>query len=345
MIKPLVLVFTLMLLGAQASYAQMCITSSTSGDQITGTQDGFRHELWNQDKQGTACMTLGTRAAFTAQWSGIQNYLARRGLGYDQTQKHEQIGTFNATYNVTYSPNCSSGNSYMGVYGWTFDSTQSAPNDLVEWYIIDNWCNWNPSMDANAQNMGTIWLGGEYDVIRVRRNNAPSIKGTRDFMQYFSIRKQVRTEGSMNISEHFYNWENLGMRMGNMHEVSMLVEGYQNSGTATFNSLDVYRTNNTYATAIRLSQDAYTLTVGEQTSRLEIIRTPTDSTMSNFKVVSSNTNVVDIGVYKGNIFLIGKGAGTATITLTSLTAPRPGQAPDTATVTVTQAANSLIAQN
>jgi hypothetical protein len=199
-------------------------------------------------------------------------------------------------------------------------------------------------MDANAQNLGTI-QGGAYDVIRVRRNNAPSIKGTRDFMQYFSIRKQVRTQGGLNISEHFYNWENLGMPMGNMHEVSMLVEGYQNSGTATFNSLDVYRVDNTYATAVRLSQDAYSLAVGEQTSRLEMIRTPANSTIAQYKVVSSNTNVVDIGDYKGNLFLIGKGAGTATITLTSMTAPRPGQTPDTATVTVTQTASSQIAQN
>jgi hypothetical protein len=344
---PRVCAALLLLAVGQDCFAQICITSST-GDQITGNQDGFRHELWNQDKKGKACMTLGTRAAFTAEWGdnsgNITNYLARRGLGYDQTQKHYDIGSFNTDYNVTYSPNCSSGNSYMGVYGWTYDSSRASPNDLVEWYIVENWCNWNPSMDANAQYMGSIY-GDEYDVYKVQRNNAPSIKGTRNFMQYFSIRKNVRTVGLLNITHHFFAWEKLGMPMGNMHEVSMLVEGYMNRGTAQFNSLDVYKTNEVYASKLDLVESAYNLKVGDLTSAINYTWTPAGSTLMDTTLTSSNTSVVSIGNYKGNLFLQANAPGTATITISSLSAPRPGQAADTATVTVGNAANSLIAQN
>ena len=67
-----------------------CIQPGT--DQIAGEEDGFRYELWNQNSQGTACMTLGNGALFSGEWSGILNYLARRGLGYNQTQEHQEIG-------------------------------------------------------------------------------------------------------------------------------------------------------------------------------------------------------------------------------------------------------------
>lgn len=338
----------LLAIGAQDSMAQICITSST-GDQITGTQGGYRHELWNQNKKNKACMTLGTAAAFTAEWGDannntiIDNYLARRGLGYDQTQKHYQIGSFNANYAVTYSPNCSAGNSYMGVYGWTYDSSRSSPNDLVEWYIVENWCNWNPSLDSSATYMGTIY-GDEYDVYKLQRTG-PSIKGERTFMQYFSIRKNVRTSGLLNITHHFFAWEKLGMPMGNMHEVSMLVEGYQNRGTAQFTSLDVYKTSEVYASTLDLVASSYNLKVGDLTSAINYTWAPAGSTIADVTLTSSNTSVVSIGSYKGNLFLQANGPGTATITLSSLSAPRPGSSADTATVTVTNAAASQIAQN
>ncbi|MBN2763115.1 MAG: glycoside hydrolase family 11 protein, partial [Bacteroidales bacterium] len=82
-------------------------------DRIAGEQDGYRYELWNQNAQGTACMTLGSGALFSGEWDGILNYLARRGIGYDQTQEHQEIGTFYSTYNCSYNPSAASGNSYL----------------------------------------------------------------------------------------------------------------------------------------------------------------------------------------------------------------------------------------
>lgn len=338
-------------LGSGQSFAQICITTAT-GDQEEGTSGGYRHEVWNDfnggsSPVGTGCMTLGsTKAAFSANWSNVHNFLARRGLGYDQTKKHYEIGSLNTTFDVTYNPTCASGgNSYMGVYGWTYDSTKASPNDLVEYYIIEDWCNWNPSLETGAQNLGTIF-GGQYDVIKVTRTGKPSIKaGSDDFVQYFSIRKQTRNSGAINVTEHFYNWEKLGLPLGNLHEVSMLVEGYKDSGSATFNSLDVYKTSGVYATQMSLSQNTYALNVGDKTSRLEFVWSPAGSILADYKVTSSNENVVSIGVYKGNYFLQGNGVGTATLTATSLSAPRPGQAADTATVTVSNGASPLVAQS
>jgi len=199
--------------------------------RIAGEQDGYRYELWNQNGQGTACMTLGSGALFSGEWEGILNYLSRRGLGYDQTKEHQEIGTFYSTYACNYNPSASSGNSYLAVYGWTVDP-------LIEYYIVEDWRNWIPSMDTGA---GTVNVNGSiYDIIEKTRVNQPSIAGIATFQQYFSIRRDVRNSGTIDISEHFDKWESLGMEMGKMYEVSFVVEGYQSSGSFEFTGLDVF---------------------------------------------------------------------------------------------------------
>lgn len=56
------------------SSQEMCIGSGSS--QKRGVKDGYLYELWNQNSQGTACMTLGSGALFSGRWNSIENYLA-----------------------------------------------------------------------------------------------------------------------------------------------------------------------------------------------------------------------------------------------------------------------------
>ncbi len=202
-------------------------------DQKLGTQDGYRYELWNQNAQGHACMTLGKGALFSGEWDGILNYLARRGLDYDQTQEHQEIGRFYTTYDCEYKPKTASGNSYLSVYGWTVDP-------LIEYYIVEDWRNWIPSMAPDASLKGTIEVDGSiYDIYENTRVNQPSIVGITTFQQYFSIRRDVRNSGTINISAHFDKWESLGMDLGKLDEVSFVVEGYKSNGSFAFKELEV----------------------------------------------------------------------------------------------------------
>jgi len=241
----LYLILIFLTLGIQNLKSQtFCTEPGTSW--IAGVQDGYRYELWNQNSQGTACMTLGSGALFSGEWDGVENYLARRGLGYNQTQEHQEIGTFSATYNCNYNPSTASGNSYLSVYGWTVDP-------LVEYYIIEDWRNWIPSMAGGATSQGSLSVNGStYDIYENTRVNQPSIVGNATFQQYFSIRSTVRNSGTINISEHFNKWEALGMDMGDMYEVSFVVEGYQNSGSFEFTELDVVVSNTSDVTEASL---------------------------------------------------------------------------------------------
>lgn len=223
-----------LILGIQNSCSQAFCIEAGGSDQIAGVQDGFRYELWNQNAEGTACMTLGDGALFSGEWDGILNYLARRGLGYDQTQKHEEIGRFHATYNCDYNPSSASGNSYLSIYGWTV-------NPLIEYYIVEDWRNWIPSMAAGVSSKGSFTVNGStYDIYENTRVNQPSIVGTATFQQYFSIRRDERNGGTIDISEHFDQWEALGMDLGDLHEVSFVVEGYQSTGSFEFTALDMF---------------------------------------------------------------------------------------------------------
>ena len=105
----------------------------------------------------------------------------------------------------------------------------------MEYYIIEDWRNWIPSRSKNAEYKGSFKTNGSvYDIYEKTRINKPSIKGKTTFQQYFSIRRDLRNKGTINISQHFNKWETLGMTLGKIHEVSFVVEGYKNSGEFYF---------------------------------------------------------------------------------------------------------------
>lgn len=235
-LTPLLIVFA-GLVNVQEVSSQQTFCTNSEKTQYTGVEEGFRYELWNQNGQGTGCMTLGAGALFKGNWDGVLNYLARRGLEYNETQTHDQIGTFYADYDCDYRPTTESGNSYLSIYGWTVDP-------LIEFYIVEDWRNWIPSMANGVSSKGTLSVdGGIYDIYVSTRVNQPSIQGNTTFKQYFSIRRSTRNSGKISISEHFKKWESLGLEMGKMYEVSFVVEGYQSKGNFEFKSLNVYSEN------------------------------------------------------------------------------------------------------
>ena len=202
-------------------------------NQIKGEKDGYTYELWNQNSEGRACIALYDNALFGGEWDGVENYLARRGLSYNKTKEHQEIGVFSTIYDCNYQPDSASGNSYLSVYGWTV-------NPLIEYYIIEDWRNWTPSKSANATLKGAFAMNGSiYDVYENTRVNKPSIIGKTTFQQYFSIRRDSRNKGKINISEHFNMWEELGLKMGKISEVSFVVEGYKSKGKFEFVDLEM----------------------------------------------------------------------------------------------------------
>lgn len=209
-----------MLLPAQAISAATVITENT-----TGSEDGYDYELWKDT--GTTSMTLTGGGTFSCEWSDINNALFRKGQKFDCTQTYEELGNIEVQYDVDYNPN---GNSYLCVYGWTKEP-------LVEYYIVESWGTWRP---PGADSIGQITVdGGTYDVYHTIRENQPSIIGNTTFDQYWSVRTDKKTSGTISVDDHFAAWEELGLEMGKMYEVALCVEGYQSSGSATVEQFDI----------------------------------------------------------------------------------------------------------
>ena len=194
-------------------------------NNATGYEGNYAYELWKD--YGETSMTLKGNGLFECWWQNIGNALFRKGVKWDCTKTYSQLGNITVNYGVDYQPN---GNSYLCVYGW-------CRNPLVEYYIVDSWGTWRP---PGATSKGTIYVdGGAYDVYQTTRYNQPSIDGNTTFQQYWSVRQQKRTSGTISVTEHFKAWERMGMQMGKMYEAALTVEGYQSSGWADVYKFDI----------------------------------------------------------------------------------------------------------
>ena len=137
----------------------------------------------------------GVNAAFKANWTGVEDFLARVGLNFDQTKTPAQIGTLGADFAHTKTGGAN-GLVYVGIYGWTVDP-------LREYYILDDWGATMPAGTASdgtpRDHVGTITVdGGTYEVWKKTRVNKPSIIG--DSRRSTSTSASGRRPGSADTS-------------------------------------------------------------------------------------------------------------------------------------------------
>jgi endo-1,4-beta-xylanase len=186
--------------------------ATTITSNSTGTNNGYFYSFWEQASGAT--MTLGSGSNYSLTWNtASQNVVA--GTGWNPGSNH--------TVSYSGSWNCN-GNCYLSLYGWT-------TNPLIEYYIVENYGNYNPS--SGATHLGTVNSDGStYDIYRTQRVNQPSIQGNATFYQYWAIRQAKRTGGTITISNIFNAWASLGLNLGSQNYQILATEGYQSSGSS-----------------------------------------------------------------------------------------------------------------
>ncbi|RPA85987.1 hypothetical protein BJ508DRAFT_411594 [Ascobolus immersus RN42] len=180
----------------------------------TGTHNGFYFSWWT-DNGAQATYTNGPGGQYSITWGTGGNLVGGKGW---------MPGTSNRviSYTADYRPN---GNSYLAVYGWT-------KNPLIEYYVVENFGTYNPS--SGAQNKGTVTTDGSvYDLLVSTRTQQPSIIGTATFQQYWAVRRNKRSSGTVTFANHVNAWRSVGLNLGAHDYQIVATEGYFSSGSAT----------------------------------------------------------------------------------------------------------------
>jgi endo-1,4-beta-xylanase len=226
-------------------------TANSSGNKpLSGSPYGY--EIWTQGGNNNKFIWFGPEqaggAAFRAEWNDPDDFLGRIGFWWGNGEKYTEYKNMYADFNYTRSERNTAGNySYIGIYGWARNpDAKNTEDKLIEYYIVEGWFGnqWqadNTPITTNTVGgsvLGSFMLDGAvYDVIRNVRTQKPSIDGTKTFVQYFSIRRTPRKCGTISITEHFKQWERIGLQLGNMYETKFLVEAGGGTGWLEFTYL------------------------------------------------------------------------------------------------------------
>ena len=165
-------------------------------------------------------------------------------MDFQNSDQFVQWLTFGRTikYSGTYSPGNSG--SYLAVYGWI-------NNPQAEYYVVESYGSFNPC-SGGVTKLGTITSDGSvYTLCTDTRTNQPSVSsllhgqtilqlirlpqitGTSTFTQYWSVRQNKRTSGTVTTANHFNAWAKHGFANKNFNYQVVAVESFSGSGAAS----------------------------------------------------------------------------------------------------------------
>ena len=172
----------------------------------TGTNSGYYYQMWSNG-QGSACINLNSGNSYSANWSGIGDFVA--GVGWNPGDS--------STKSFTGSLSASGGTSLVSLYGWS-------TGPLVEYYVMENYVGSPPTAGTY---MGQVTSdGGTYNIYEHQQVNQPSIQGTATFEQYLAIRTSPVSSGTITVSNFFNAWASHGMNLGTLNYQILATEAW-----------------------------------------------------------------------------------------------------------------------
>ena len=197
-------------------------------------EDGYDYEVWvDQNTGGVGSMTLGKDGAFTAEWDADTpqgQFLSQSGKYFNSRKKATDYSRLNFDYDVDFSAD-EAGITKYGIYGWMKDP-------LIEYYVIEDWKNWRPT--NLAQTKTVVIDGAEYEVFALYASGPCILGDSQTFIRYYSVRKEPRKRGTVDLSKHFKVWETLGWDIGDLYQASFSVDAWECAGKIDVKKLKIY---------------------------------------------------------------------------------------------------------
>jgi len=213
MIFTTLLAATALMSGASAAPGLEKRQSTPSSE---GIHDGYFYSWWT-DGASPVTYTNLAGGGYSVDWQSGGNLVG--GKGWNPGSARE------ISYEATWEP-VNNGNSYLTVYGWT-------RNPLVEYYIVEAHGEYNPGSAGQSRGSVTAADGATYQLYESTRVNAPSIDGIQTFQQYWAVRDNHRTSGTVDTGLFFDAWAAANMPLGTHYYQVLATEAYQSQGKAT----------------------------------------------------------------------------------------------------------------
>ena len=207
----------------------------------------YSYEIWSASGNNNRLIWYGPDkgggVAFMAEWNNADTFLGRVGLYWNQGKPYTEYKNVFCDFEFTRSVNgTAGGHSYLGIYGWS-------RNPMIEWYIVDDWYGNGliqpHNIGGGAVKKGEFFADGAvyFIYLATRPAGSGNIEGSKEpFPQYFSIRQERRQKGTISITEHFKEWEKIGLKLGtNMYEAKFLVEAGGGTGWMDASYISIYQ--------------------------------------------------------------------------------------------------------
>lgn len=215
-------------LSAQTDVWSRCSHYDTH--KATHASVGYTYEIWQS--WGDACIYVKDNGDFYTNWTNIGNSLARKSV---------RPGANNQRIDFNVSATVASGNVFYGAYGWWRNPNATGIHDkAVEYYVVENYGQYEPK-DA-LKHVGDLTTdNGTYNIYIGDITDRPNFytkDGIKNFTQIKAIRADGRrngqndnrrSSGSITLADHFNKWATLGWPLGNLGEVALKIEGYDNN--------------------------------------------------------------------------------------------------------------------
>ncbi|KAK0250921.1 hypothetical protein LTR91_003048 [Friedmanniomyces endolithicus] len=208
--------FTAAIAGLFAIGAAAAPVAVAEGSEIEARNPGGINYVQNYNGGAANFKYNEGAGTYSANWNGNTDFVV--GLGWST----------GAARSITYSASYSAGGSgsYLSVYGWV-----NSPQ--VEYYIVENYGDYNPCSSGVTQ-LGSVYSdGSSYTVCTDQRTNQPSITGTSTFHQFWSVRQSRRNSGTVTVGNHFNYWRQHG-NFGTSYNFQVFaVEAFNGQGSAS----------------------------------------------------------------------------------------------------------------